>query len=202
VVGVAKLRLAVEACHALQVAKPISIPPCCAAVLSFQGPFTLITDLVVPQGDAQNYSLVPNPSNSSAGLPVNSTALTSLSLIYTNITILVPCSTLQLYITAMCQSEVDHMTLINRWGILYQQFTSPMVGSTALLISHSYRMGQHQPHPSRATTPAANNYALEMHCSPYKGSTTFSGYVLIGYFLNFVTLHGQSFPFKPLLVFL
>jgi hypothetical protein len=55
-----------------------------------------------------------------------------LSLIYNNITILVPCSTLQLYITALCQKEVEHMTLINRWGILYQQFTSPMVGRMTL----------------------------------------------------------------------
>jgi hypothetical protein len=136
-VRAAKLRLTVQACHALQITtssplSPLLSPPSCVVVLAFQGPFTLITDLVAPQGNATNYSLVPNPFNSSAGLPVNSTAPPSLSLTYNNITILVPCSTLQLYITAMCQTEVDHMTLINRWGILFQQFTSPMVGSRGL----------------------------------------------------------------------
>jgi hypothetical protein len=79
---------------------------------------------------------VPNPFSSPVfnftGVPINSTLLASLSLAYNNITILVPCSTLQLYITATCQQEVDQMTLINRWGILYRLYTSPMVRSTAV----------------------------------------------------------------------
>jgi hypothetical protein len=88
---------------------------------------------------------VPNPSSSplftAAGLPLNnSTAVSSLSLIYNNITVLVPCSTLQLYITATCQQGVDSSVLINQWGILYRQFTGSMVRQRLLPWK---RLGHH-----------------------------------------------------------
>jgi hypothetical protein len=112
-------------------------------LLTFQGPFTLVTDLALPRAGSQGYYLVPNPSSSplftAAGLPLYNSgtlALASLSLVYNNITVQVPCSTLQLYITALCQQEVDSNILINRWGILYRQFTGSMVRQSADAIDY------------------------------------------------------------------
>jgi hypothetical protein len=108
-----------------------STSACAPAVLiTFQGPTTVVTDLAFPRAASPGNYLAPNPISNPVfgvtGQPING-GLGNLSFSYNNITLLVPCTTLQNYVTLLCRNEVDSNVVVNRWGIVYVSYNAPRV---------------------------------------------------------------------------
>jgi hypothetical protein len=101
-----------------------------AVPITFQGPMTMVTDLAFPRASSPGNYLVPNPSSSpaftSTGTPING-GLGNLTFSYQNVTLLVPCTTLQNYITLLCRNEVNSSVVVNKWGVLYVSYNASKV---------------------------------------------------------------------------
>jgi hypothetical protein len=93
---------------------------------------TVVTDLAFPRVTSPGNYLAPNPASNpvftSTGSPING-GLGNLSFAYNNVTLQVPCVTLQNYLTLLCRNDLDDSVLVNKWGIFFRSLNATAVGA-------------------------------------------------------------------------
>jgi hypothetical protein len=100
---------------------------------------TVVTDLAFPKFTSPGNYLVPNPSSNpaftSTGSPING-GLGNLTFAYNDVTLQVPCLTLQNYLTLLCRNDLDDSVLVNRWGIFFRTLNATAVSPVPACCSY------------------------------------------------------------------